>query len=119
MADSNEKRSPDKGDDAPEKIETAAEARSSKEQLEHVVSVDMAKDRMNYDRVDDEVAEYAGNARIEIDEQTDTRLRRMIHKRVLVIMIVTYFMQALDKGTMSFTSIMDLREDTNLHGQQV
>ncbi|RMZ21634.1 hypothetical protein D0859_14358 [Hortaea werneckii] len=32
--------------------------------------------------------------------------------------IVTYFLQALDKGTMSFTSIMGIREDTNLQGQE-
>lgn len=34
------------------------------------------------------------------------------------VKIFTYFLQALDKGTMSFTSIMGIQEDTNLHGQQ-
>ncbi|KAF8425322.1 allantoate permease [Tirmania nivea] len=42
----------------------------------------------------------------------------MIDKRVLSIMIFTYFIHALDKGTMGFASIMGIREDANLQGQQ-
>jgi MFS family permease len=42
----------------------------------------------------------------------------MINKRVLVIMIATYFLQAIDKGTLSFTSIMGLPDDLHLVGQQ-
>lgn len=42
----------------------------------------------------------------------------MIHKRVLVVMVVTYFAQTLDKGTINFASIMGIREDTHLVGQQ-
>jgi MFS family permease len=33
-------------------------------------------------------------------------------------MVFTYFLQALDKGTMSFTSIMGVKEDLGLVGQQ-
>lgn len=33
-------------------------------------------------------------------------------------MVFTYFLQALDKGTLSFTSIMQLPQDLNLQGQQ-
>ncbi|ETW84549.1 major facilitator superfamily [Heterobasidion irregulare TC 32-1] len=54
----------------------------------------------------------------EIDDATNRRLRWMIHKRVLVVMVVTYFAQTLDKGTINFASIMGIRTDTNLHGQQ-
>lgn len=32
-------------------------------------------------------------------------------------MVATYFLQAIDKGTMSFASIMGIRKDTNLVGQ--
>ncbi|CAA7259541.1 unnamed protein product [Cyclocybe aegerita] len=42
----------------------------------------------------------------------------MIHKRVLTVMVITYFTQALDKGTINFASIMGIREDTNLVGQE-
>jgi hypothetical protein len=34
-------------------------------------------------------------------------------------MILTYFLQALDKGTMSFTSIMGIRDDLGLLGDKV
>lgn len=33
-------------------------------------------------------------------------------------MVITYFLQALDKGTLSFTSIMGIQKDLKLHGQE-
>ncbi|PGH28006.1 hypothetical protein AJ80_00261 [Polytolypa hystricis UAMH7299] len=99
------------GDDE-KKIEVDAD------HLERAVSADMKKDHMNYDRVDKEIAAYASQTAVTIDEATDKRLKKMIDRRVLVIMILTYFLQALDKGTISFTSIMNLPEDVGLHGQQ-
>lgn len=77
------------------------------------------KDHMNFDRVDKEVAEYAAGAQVAVDPETDKRLKKMIDRRVLVIMIITYFLQALDKGTISFTSIMKMPEDLHLEDQQV
>lgn len=71
-------------------------------------------ERANYDKVDSEVAKYSSSARIEISPEEDTRLRRMIDKRVLVVMITTYFLQAIDKGTLSFSSIMGLPKDTGM-----
>jgi hypothetical protein len=80
---------------------------------------DLKKDHMNYDRVDKEVAKYASDVALHISPEENTRLKRMIDKRVLSIMIFTYFLQALDKGTMSFASIMGIKKDTHLVGQQV
>ena len=122
MADAKEKSVPNEGAIVPPS--DANPGNESKpinddEKLERAVSIDMPKEHMNYGRVDREVAEYAGTSAIVIDKETDKRLKRMIDKRVLSIMITTYFLQALDKGTLSFTSIMGLREDTGLHGQQV
>ncbi|KAI9323476.1 major facilitator superfamily domain-containing protein [Dichotomocladium elegans] len=68
--------------------------------------------------MDPEVAKYASGEIIEIDEATNKRLKRKIYQRILVIMTVTYFLQALDKGTLSFSSIMNLPSDTGLVGQQ-
>ena len=55
--------------------------------------------------IDAEVAEFFADAEAvgkqgvpEIDDATNRRLRWMIHKRVLVVMVVTYFAQTLDKG---------------------
>ncbi|KAI0125335.1 major facilitator superfamily domain-containing protein [Xylariales sp. AK1849] len=75
-------------------------------------------DHTNYDKVDKELAKYAGDTVIEVSEAESTRLRRMIDRRVLVVMITTYFLQAIDKGTLSFSSIMGLTTDTGLVGQQ-
>ncbi|KIK65420.1 hypothetical protein GYMLUDRAFT_239956 [Collybiopsis luxurians FD-317 M1] len=78
--------------------------------------------------IDAEVAEFfathAADASkdakpVEIDDATNARLRWMIHKRVLVVMVTTYFCQTLDKGTINFASIMGIQTDTHLnHGQQ-
>ena len=89
-------------------------------QIERAMSAEEPeKDHINYQRVDSEVAKYASATRIEISEADNKRLKRMIDKRVLTVMVFTYFLQALDKGTMSFASIMHIRQDLNLHGQQV
>ncbi|KAL3448289.1 major facilitator superfamily domain-containing protein [Aspergillus insuetus] len=74
----------------------------------------MTKDVVDTARVDKEIAQYAGGEAIVIDEATNKRLRKMIDRRVLVIMVCTYFLQALDKGTMSFASIMGIREHAGL-----
>ncbi|KAH8898130.1 major facilitator superfamily transporter [Thozetella sp. PMI_491] len=72
----------------------------------------------NYNLVDKEVAAYASETVVEIDEATNKRLKRMIDKRILLVMVVTYFVQALDKGTMSFASIMGIIDDAGLVGTQ-
>lgn len=71
------------------------------------------------DRVDDAVQKYAAMGRVEVDDQTSRRLRHMIDRRVLVIMVFTYLVQALDKGSLSFTSIMGLLTDLKIDNSQV
>jgi tRNA 2-selenouridine synthase SelU len=80
---------------------------------------DLNKPHMNYDLVDREVAQYASETIIEIDEATNKRLKRLIDKRILTVMVFTYFIQALDKGTMSFASIMGIITDTHMSSAQV
>lgn len=65
-----------------------------------------------------EVAKYSEGPRIGISDSENRRLKKLIDKRVLVVMVFTYFLQAIDKGTLSFTSIMNLPDDLNLKGQQ-
>jgi hypothetical protein len=74
--------------------------------------------KTDYQRVDPEVAKYASETAIHVDDATNLRLKKMIDKRVLVIMMVTYFLQAIDKSTVSFAAIMGIREDTSLQGPQ-
>lgn len=75
--------------------------------LERVGSGDenLEKDHQDYGRMDEEVAKYAGNEHIVISDEESRRLKRLIDKRVLLIMVATYFQQAMDKGTLSFTSV--------------
>ncbi|TVY81915.1 putative transporter [Lachnellula suecica] len=81
---------------------------------EHGQDGDLKKDHMDYNRVDKEVAKYASEVPIDISPEENSRLKRKIDKRVLSIMVFTYFLQALDKGTLSFTSIMGLRTDLHI-----
>jgi hypothetical protein len=95
-----------------------------KQDISHVEKVlsgdDLAKDNMDITRVDKEIQAYAAHGQVEIDEETNKRLKKLIDRRVLVIMICTYFLQALDKGTMSFSAIMGIKKDANLtDGQKV
>jgi hypothetical protein len=86
---------------------------------ERAHSPELEKSRQDYSKVDKELAQYVSDVRIDISPEENKRLLKMIDKRILAIMITTYFLQAIDKGTLSFASIMGIREDTGLHGQQV
>ncbi|KAJ6001350.1 hypothetical protein N7499_002737 [Penicillium canescens] len=61
---------------------------------------------------------YAPDPHIEIDTATDRRLFWKITRRVLVIQVITYFCQSLDKGILNYASIMGIKDDTHLVGQQ-
>ncbi|KAK8008173.1 hypothetical protein PG991_010724 [Apiospora marii] len=89
--------------------------------ISHAEDADPKHDHANLDRIDKEVAEYMatdGQEGPAISPEENTRLRRLIDRRVLTVMIATYFLQAIDKGTMSFSSIMGIREDANLKGPE-
>jgi hypothetical protein len=51
------------------------------------------------------------------DDEKRKRLLRKIDWAILPCMIVTYFLQFLDKTTIGYTAVMGLREDTHLKGQ--
>lgn len=82
-----------------------------------VDEVEFAKDRQNYENVDRELAQYVSDTRVEITPEKNAELLRKIDRRVLAVMVTTYFLQAIDKGTLSFASIMGITEDTHLTGQ--
>ncbi|KZM19890.1 uncharacterized protein EKO05_0004313 [Ascochyta rabiei] len=91
---------------------TAQDDKKDITQLERTLSgADEKGDHVDYTRVDNEVAKYADATGVIITEEEDKRLKKMIDRRVLPIMVFTYFLQALDKGTMSFAAIMGIRED--------
>jgi hypothetical protein len=88
--------------------------------VERVFSTEAKPEKvdLDYSRMDKEVQEYALRGQLDIDDAESRRLRRRVDRRVLVVMIITYFLQALDKGTLSFASIMGLREQLGLMDSQ-
>jgi hypothetical protein len=74
----------------------------------------LEKPTQHSERVDKELAAYASDVRIEISPERNIELRKKIDKRILVVMILTYFLQAIDKGTLSFASIMGITTDTGM-----
>lgn len=64
---------------------------------------------------DQQTNRYTAGPGIEIDEATDKRLFWKINRRILVIQLITYFCQSLDKGTLNFASIMGIKTDAHLN----
>lgn len=62
---------------------------------------------------------YAVGSGVEIDPATDKRLFWKISGRILVIQVITYFLQSLDKGILNYASIMGIKTDAHLVGQDV
>ncbi|KAF4459575.1 MFS general substrate transporter [Fusarium albosuccineum] len=67
---------------------------------------------------DDQMNAYVTGPAVEMDAATSKRLFWKINRRILAIQLVTYFCQALDKGTLNFASIMGIKEDAKLVGQE-
>jgi hypothetical protein len=51
-----------------------------------------------------------------IDEETDRKYFWTINRRILACMLGTYFCQSLDKGTLGFSSIMGIKTEAHLVG---
>ncbi|PKS04982.1 hypothetical protein jhhlp_008348 [Lomentospora prolificans] len=95
----------------------ADEKRSIQDNDAEARSVNIAADKedsQRYGEIDKELAKYVADERFVISKERSDELRRKIDRRVLVVMILTYFLQAIDKGTISFVSIMGLPEHTGL-----
>lgn len=66
---------------------------------------------------DEETAKYAAGG-VELDPATSKKLYWKVCGRILPFMLVTYFFQSLDKGTIGLSSIMGIIDDAELHGSQ-
>jgi hypothetical protein len=56
--------------------------------------------------------------RIRISPETNPRIPRRIDIALLPLMLIVYFLHALDKATLSYASIFGLIDDTGLEGDQ-
>ncbi|KAJ5893221.1 hypothetical protein N7495_004912 [Penicillium taxi] len=68
--------------------------------------------------VKEKIDPYMNDSVVQIDAATDRRLFWKITRRVLVIQVITYFCQSLDKGILNYASIMGIKQDAHLVGQQ-
>ena len=101
-------------------IKTMAETKSIQQHIERPHSPDPEPAANKHAAVDEELRSYVIAAdNVRVDEATSKRLRSMIDKRVLVVMLGTYFLQSLDKNALSYTAIMGIQEDAHLIGQDV
>jgi hypothetical protein len=62
--------------------------------------------------------EAAGGEQIVIDPVDDKKVLRKIDLVILPIMLAVYFLQALDKATLSYASVFNLADHTGLVGTQ-
>ncbi|SJX62054.1 related to allantoate permease [Sporisorium reilianum f. sp. reilianum] len=69
------------------------------------------------EEADEEVLKYT-DASVTITPEENKGLLRLVDKRVLTIMLGTYFCQSLDKQILSFAAIMGIRTDLKLKGQE-
>ncbi|KAJ5581296.1 hypothetical protein N7450_007597 [Penicillium hetheringtonii] len=61
---------------------------------------------------------YVAGLGVVIDPATNRRLFWQINRRILVIQVITYFLQSLDKGILNYASIMGIKTDAHLVGQE-
>ncbi|RGP74783.1 hypothetical protein FSPOR_1362 [Fusarium sporotrichioides] len=66
----------------------------------------------------DRAAAMIGAQHIEVTEEDNKRLRRKTDKHILSILVWVYFLQILDKSVLGYAAVWDLREDTNLSGNE-
>ncbi len=65
---------------------------------------------------DEAMKAFATGEVVEIDEATNKRLLRIIDRHLMPLMCVVYGMNYLDKTTLSYASIMGIKKDINLRG---
>lgn len=101
---------------ASQEVTDAPGAKPTLTELERTTSYEKAQ-ATRLENVDNELSQYIGGD-ITVSKERSDELRKKIDRRILLVMICTYFLQAIDKGTMSFASVMGLQKDTGLVGQQ-
>ncbi|KAI0156896.1 major facilitator superfamily domain-containing protein [Xylariaceae sp. FL1272] len=103
-------------------------SKMEKEQMNHpvdnvkaahyeAVDVQGAKDADDHGR-DIQLSAIAHDTSIEIDAATNRKLFWTVNRRILGCMLVTYFLQSLDKGSVAFASVQGLIEDAHLVGSE-
>lgn len=86
--------------------------------VEHLEYGDVEdKGDLPHHRVADQAAADYIDTSVVITPEEDKAMRMRIHKRILPLMCLAYFLQALDKGTLGTSSIMGWQESVGAKGQ--
>lgn len=89
-----------------------------KNSTEHLEYDDVeAKGEDPHHRVADQAAADFVDASVVITPEENKAMRMRIHKRILPLMCLAYFLQAIDKGTLGTSSIMGWQDDVGAKGQ--
>jgi MFS family permease len=67
---------------------------------------------------EDPIDLLAHDSNVYFDVEEEKRVLRKIDWRVLPLMLGAYFLQQLDKSSLSYTSVFNIQSDANLHGKQ-
>ncbi|KAE9369007.1 allantoate permease [Stipitochalara longipes BDJ] len=67
---------------------------------------------------EDPIDLLAHDTNVYFDVEEEKRVLRKIDWRVLPLMLGAYFLQQLDKSSLSYTSVFNIQSDANLHGKQ-
>lgn len=59
-----------------------------------------------------------GGVRRPIDAETNKRLLRKIDLHIMPLICIVYFLQYIDKTSISYASVTGIIQDTGLHGNQ-
>ncbi|KKP02015.1 major facilitator superfamily transporter [Trichoderma harzianum] len=85
------------------------------EKHETMADVDVGKhEAIGVHDGDEAMAAFRDGQIVDVDEDTNRRLLRKIDRHILPIMCTVYCMNYLDKTTLSYASIMGLKEDIHL-----
>ena len=89
------------------------------DQKQNVERIEDAPKQAHDGRGKDRAAELLNNTneRIVLSEADNKRILRKIDLTILPIMLGVYFLQQLDKSTLSYASVFGLVEDAHLKGE--
>lgn len=96
--------------------EEFVESIENEEQNSHIVQDEPQVNKVQQDKAL-QLIEEVGYSTILTPENNKDVLRK-IDLRLLPIMLVIYFLQQLDKSTLSYASVFGLQENAHLHGHQ-
>ncbi|OCF40025.1 hypothetical protein I317_06163 [Kwoniella heveanensis CBS 569] len=92
---------------------------SHHEEIDPDQDVDLDKEKLDlsHGKIDAETAKYLDPSLV-IDDTLNREIKRKVDKRIMPFLLLIYFCQTFDKGTLAFSSIMGIQADTHLVGQQ-